>query len=147
MNNDAHAILPALDWSDKSTNDLITAMLTFLPLLRWLELNADSRNGLFLSTFSRRRQSPPRRRPQNQQGRQVRPRGAAAGVDQCALRRRGPTRAPFHAGRRGRSASEFAAASEAGSGQRGRGRRGRRGRGRCQLGWQPAPEKRKHGGR
>jgi|AntAceMinimDraft_1070359.scaffolds.fasta_scaffold98959_2 hypothetical protein len=47
MNNDAHAILPALDWSDKSTNDLITAMLTFLPLLRWLELNADSRNGLF----------------------------------------------------------------------------------------------------
>ena len=52
MNNDAHAILPALDWSDKSTNDLITAMLTFLPLLRWLELNADSRNGLFITLLS-----------------------------------------------------------------------------------------------
>jgi hypothetical protein len=47
MSNDAHAILPALDWSDKSANDLITAMVTRLPLLRWLELNADSRNGLF----------------------------------------------------------------------------------------------------
>ena len=45
--NDGQNGLTALDWSEKNTNDVLTAMLTRLPTLCWLELNADWPNGLF----------------------------------------------------------------------------------------------------
>ena len=47
MSNAAEIAVPQLDWSDKNTNDVITAMLTRLPLLRWLELSADWPDGFF----------------------------------------------------------------------------------------------------
>jgi len=47
MNNDAVVIVPALDWSELSTNDAITAIMTLLPQLCWLQLNTDSRNSPF----------------------------------------------------------------------------------------------------
>ena len=47
MNNDAVVIVPALDWSELSTNDAITAIITLLPQPFWLQLNTDSRNSPF----------------------------------------------------------------------------------------------------
>lgn len=47
MNNDAVVIVPALDWSELSTNDAITAIITLVPQLCWLQLNTDSRNSPF----------------------------------------------------------------------------------------------------
>jgi len=46
-NIDGQSTLPVVDWSEKSANDLISSMLTTLPCLCWLELNADYPTGLY----------------------------------------------------------------------------------------------------
>ena len=47
MTNDAEGAPQRLDWSEKSTNVLITKTLTTLLQLCWHELNADWPNGIF----------------------------------------------------------------------------------------------------
>ena len=47
MSNYAESDAQLQDWPEKSTNDVVTAMLTRLPQLCWLELNADWPNGIY----------------------------------------------------------------------------------------------------
>jgi len=47
FSDENQSTLQTLGWSDKSTNYLTTSMMTFLPLLCWLELNANWPSGVF----------------------------------------------------------------------------------------------------
>ena len=47
MSNYAESDAQLQDWPEKSTNDVVTAMLTRLPQLCWLELNADWPNSIY----------------------------------------------------------------------------------------------------